>query len=191
MGQGVLWSRGFFRLWIIYAVIVVIITVFNVRNEKLYIKTDIWYVENLSSLTPAEENLLLRKLAIQSAKIRTKYPEYKYSKKPELFKDAHKRFYSDYTRKEFYKEIGLKTWEILMPGKTSIFVTTHLFPKKQGALDREALDYVEDQIKIQKTKQWDQRIESLQIGLIFLISPLIAGLVIRWVLLGFRGKKIS
>jgi hypothetical protein len=36
---------------------------------------------------------------------------------------------------------------------------------------------------------WDERMENLQAGLGFLFFPLLAGLLVRWVLLGFRGKK--
>jgi hypothetical protein len=126
MFKNVSWSRGFFRLWSVYGLIVVIITGFNIYDEKLI---KVWHFSDLTTLTPREELDVLRRLAVVTAKIRIQYPEYKHMKQRELF------------------------------------------------------------IHAEKTNLWDERMEILQIGLGFLLVPLTAGLMIRWILLGFRGKE--
>ena len=40
-------------------------------------------------------------------------------------------------------------------------------------------------------KMFDDRMEILQIGLGFLFFPLLAGLMVRWILLGFKEKKAN
>jgi hypothetical protein len=128
MFKNVSWSRGFFRLWLVYALAVVIITGGNIHDEKL---RKVWHFSDLTTLSPREELDVLRRMAIVDANIRIQYPEYKHMKPRELFVHA------------------------------------------------------------EKSNLWDERMEILQIGLGFLFIPLLAGLMVRWILLGFKEKKAN
>jgi hypothetical protein len=46
-------------------------------------------------------------------------------------------------------------------------------------------------VHAEKSNLWDERMEILQIGLGFFFIPLLAGLMVRWILLGFREKKAN
>jgi hypothetical protein len=186
MLKNISWSRGFFRLWSVYALIVVIVTGVNIYNEKLYMPKEIWHTTDLTSLTPKEHLNALKAMAKQAVKLGREYPEYEYMKSQELFNKVYDRFYSDMPRKEFYKKLGLQTLTISIPDSGNFLITSFQATDKQ-----ELLNYAESYIKTEQADLYDERMEILQIGLGFLFVPMLTGLLIKWVLLGFRSEKVS
>lgn len=58
MFKGISWSRGFFRLWVFYGVIVVVVTSVNIYDETPYMpKRTLIYSEKFDEFRPKSERL--------------------------------------------------------------------------------------------------------------------------------------
>ena len=104
MFKNVSWSRGFFRLWLVYALVVVITTGVIIYEEKPYYipNTTILSLGNSSKATPSKNLKIFKKLA----EARKKYAEYADLKDRQLIDKLYERFYSDLDRKKFNKQLG-------------------------------------------------------------------------------------
>ncbi len=179
MFKNISWSRGFFRLWIIYALVVVITTGFNIYYEDPYLtNTTILKLEN-SSKSNSQNNLqVFKRLAI----LREKHPEYADMKDKELISELFVSLYMDMDSKIFNKKLGLKTFKISTPRNKYFELTIPVG----------AEDHLDSFMKSAYDKRlWEERTTSLQIGLGCLFFPLLAVLMIMWILLGFRGNAAS
>jgi len=150
MLKNISWSRGFFRLWVVYAFIVAIITGVNIYNEKPYMP---------------EKTLM-------------------YKGKSDSFREAR-----SIDQKDAFEEL-LRRGVI---NTVEVETDTLGFGKKLSQdiiLSKTKEYYKEYQVRF-NSKLQKSRMKNLNIGLSFLIIPLIIGLSIKWILIGFKSKEVA
>ena len=177
MFKNISWSRGFFRLWVIYGLVVIGITGWSTYQDRPNIPKGFWDIPTPKFITEREKLNFLRQkkgMIIISARIRKKYPEYRKLEVQELLRNVHERFYSDLSQDEFGEALSKK-----------------YFDAPNEAKYQEAQKFVNSYFDNQKSRSLKRQIGNIQGGLAFLIVPLITGLLIKWILLGFRNKEVS
>ena len=193
MLKNISWSSGFFRLWVAYGLIVVIVTCVITYNEKPYMPSrNILYTKAYEFNSPDGKNHIiyhsgegigsLQKAAsyLQSKLGTTVNPKYVtpvYGFR-ELDDDEEKDWFDGAV------ESGMvSTYKI--EGNTLAFLKT----TSENTKELKIFEYRKTYQAEYNSKLQNERIETLKIGLGFLIVPLLIGLTIKWILLGFRNKK--
>jgi len=147
MPKNISWSRGFFRVWIVYGFIVAIITGVYIYNEKPYMP---------------------RKTATYSEKF-----------------DAFPYFVRNEDFDKIVKSGKISTYKI-GTHTLGFYKTT---PEKTKEL--KIAEYRKTYQDLYDSLLWKKRMEAFKWGLGFLVGPLIIGLCIKWILIGFRRKEVG
>ena len=193
MLKNISWSIGFFRLWVAYGLIVVITAGVNIYDIKPYMPSKTllfskaYMFESPEGSTfgvyppLGEESTLQEALPLlQGQAGATVDPEY-------VTPAYGFRELDDYKEKDWFDgavESGkISTYKI--EGDTLIFLKTTSEDTKVLKISEYRKTYQAEY----NSKLQSERMEILKIGLGFLIVPLLIGLTIKWILLGFRSKE--